>query len=86
MKKDTETVTYIQVYDPYPDKDKEAFFDEVSDVINTTKETDMLIIMNGHLGSQRSPWEEYLGPHSAPNSTRNFNGQLILELYVPSPA
>ncbi|XP_072030795.1 craniofacial development protein 2-like [Amphiura filiformis] len=87
IQQEKEVITYIQVYAPcndsYSDEDKDTFFEELSDVINSTKNQDMLVVMgdmNGHVGSERSPWEDYLGPHSAPNTNRNYNGQLILEL------
>ncbi|XP_072048575.1 craniofacial development protein 2-like [Amphiura filiformis] len=87
IQQEKEVTTYIQVYvpcnDSYSDEDKDTFFAELSDVINSTKNQDMLVVMGdmtGHVGSERSPWEDYLGPHSPPNSRRNYNGQLILEL------
>ncbi|XP_072051780.1 uncharacterized protein [Amphiura filiformis] len=80
IQQEKEVTTYIQVYAPcndsYSDEDKDTFFEELSDVINSTKNQDMLVVMgdmNGHVGN-------YLGPHSAPNTSRNYNGQLILEL------
>ena len=87
LQRGQEITTYIQIYAPcndsYTDEEKDNFFEDLSDVITNTKDTDSLVVMgdfNGHVGNQRSSWLLYLGPHSAPNTERNYNGQLILEL------
>ncbi|XP_072016345.1 uncharacterized protein [Amphiura filiformis] len=52
IQQEKEVTTYIQVYAPcndsYSDEDKDTFFEELSDVINSTKNQDMLVVNGRH--------------------------------------
>ena len=78
---------YIQVYAPcndsYSDKEKDSFFEKLSDTINCIPDVEDLYVMgdfNGRVGERRTPWKKHLGPYSDHKTICNYNGNHVLEL------